>query len=233
MAGSKNKAIATSAMTPEQAFAAEAELAITTALQAMTPAELAKLKVMQALSPAVTATCVVGAFSSVGTLDNQTLVDQLVKDCFDGRDNDMKRAESMLVAQAYSLNAIFTKLALKAGHAEYMSQMEANLRLALKAQSQCRSTLETLAAIKNPPIFAKQANISHGHQQVNNGTFGTSTPAHTHAGETKNPPTELLEHDDGQWLDTGTTAAASGSHQAVEAVGAIHRPTQRQRQGNG
>lgn len=34
-----------------------------------------------------------------------------------------------------------------------------------KAQSQCRATLETLAAIKNPPvIYAKQANISNGPQ---------------------------------------------------------------------
>jgi len=44
------------------------------------------------------------------------------------------------------------------------------LRLALKAQGQCRATLETLAAIKNPPVvFARQANIAHGPQQVNNG----------------------------------------------------------------
>ena len=46
-------------------------------------------------------------------------------------------------------------------------------KLALKAQSQCRATLETLAAIKNPPvIFVKQAN---GHQQVNNGVAASHT----------------------------------------------------------
>ena len=44
-------------------------------------------------------------------------------------------------------------------------------RQALKAQAQCRATLEALAEIKNPrPVaFVKQANISGGHQQVNNG----------------------------------------------------------------
>jgi len=43
--------------------------------------------------------------------------------------------------------------------------------MALKAQGQCRTTLETLAAIKNPPVlFAKRANIAHGPQHVNNGT---------------------------------------------------------------
>lgn len=43
--------------------------------------------------------------------------------------------------------------------------------MALKAQAQCRATLEALAEIKNPrPVaFVKQANISGEHQQVNNG----------------------------------------------------------------
>jgi hypothetical protein len=51
-----------------------------------------------------------------------------------------------------------------------MKNCEIYLRLALKAQNQCRMTLETLATIKNPPaVFAKQANIAHGPQQVNNG----------------------------------------------------------------
>ena len=44
------------------------------------------------------------------------------------------------------------------------------MRLAFKAQSQCRATIETLALVKNPPAvaFVKQANIAAGHQQVNN-----------------------------------------------------------------
>ena len=51
-----------------------------------------------------------------------------------------------------------------------MSNFEGFMRMALRAQSQCRTTLETLSAIKNPPIvYAKQANIAQGHQQVNNG----------------------------------------------------------------
>jgi hypothetical protein len=44
------------------------------------------------------------------------------------------------------------------------------MRLALKAQSQCRATLETAAAMKNsqPVAFVRQANVAHGPQQVNN-----------------------------------------------------------------
>ena len=46
---------------------------------------------------------------------------------------------------------------------------KAYLGLALKAQGQCRMTLETLGNIVNPPaVFAKQANFTTGPQQVNN-----------------------------------------------------------------
>ena len=44
------------------------------------------------------------------------------------------------------------------------------MKLALKAQSQCRSTWEVVSAIQNPPIagYVSQANIAQN-QQVNNG----------------------------------------------------------------
>ncbi len=65
----------------------------------------------------------------------------------------------------------FMNLSRRAAHQKSLSQLEVNLRLALKAQAQCVRTLEVLAAIKNPPnvAFVKQATIAHGHQQVNNG----------------------------------------------------------------
>ena len=77
-------------------------------------------------------------------------------------------AERILMSQAQSLNAVFCDMAKRANRQEYVANMDKLLRLALKAQSQCRATLETLANIKNPPIvFAKHANIAH-HQQINN-----------------------------------------------------------------
>jgi hypothetical protein len=76
----------------------------------------------------------------------------------------------MLMIQAHTLDAIFNNLAQRAASAKLLSQLEQYMRLALKAQSQCRATLESLAAIKNPPIvYAKQANIANGPQQINNG----------------------------------------------------------------
>jgi hypothetical protein len=87
-------------------------------------------------------------------------------------DKDMKRAERMLYAQAYALQSIFTNLAIRATKQEYMKHWEAYLRMALKAQNQCRMAIETLAAVKTQPVvFARQANINNGgQQQVNNGT---------------------------------------------------------------
>jgi hypothetical protein len=137
------------------------------------------------------------------------------------KDGDLARVEAMLGGQATALNTMFAELARRGAlnMGEYIGAAETYLKLALKAQSQCRATLETLAAIKSPPIFAKQANIAHGPQQVNNEAAGI-----TRVQENNNPPTELLGHGHEQRLDTGTTAAAIGSDQVMAAVEAIHRP---------
>lgn len=96
---------------------------------------------------------------------------------------NLNEMEATLTAQAVSLNAMFTELARRAAlnMGTHMQATESYMRLALKAQSQCARTIEVLAAIKNPPVvFAKQANISHGHQQVNNSNSLTNTLAPTH-----------------------------------------------------
>ena len=150
---------------------------------------------------------------------------------------DLSATVTMLTAQAAALNAMFGELA-RAGQANMFKApdyAERMLRLALKAQGQSRATLETIAAIKNPPVvFARQANINNGgQQQVNN---GTPTPvseqyaqAGAHAQETDSRPNELLEeltHGSTQ-LDTRATAAAGRTHPSLEPVGAINRPAQR------
>lgn len=93
-------------------------------------------------------------------------------------DTPLLLAERILMSQAQSLNAVFCDMAKRANRQEYVANMDKLLRLALKAQSQCRATLETLSNIKNPPvIFAKHANIAHNqqinNQQVNNSPQGT------------------------------------------------------------
>ena len=90
------------------------------------------------------------------------------------------------------------------------------MRLALKAQAQCARTAEILAAIKNPPIvYAKQANIAAGHQQINNGN--QSIP-HAPARKTKNSSNELLSEDNHAALDTGRAIETGRINQEVAAV---------------
>lgn len=87
------------------------------------------------------------------------------------QEGDLSQAEAMLIAQATSLNAIFHELARRGAlnMGEYLNAAETYLRLAMKAQSQCRTTLQTLAEIKNPPVvYARQANVTTGPQQINN-----------------------------------------------------------------
>jgi hypothetical protein len=153
---------------------------------------------------------------------------------------DLAAAERMLFAQAVSLNAISAELARRAflNMGEHLPAMESYMRLSLKAQAQCRVTVEALAEIKNPrPVaFVKQANISNGPQQVNNGVQAgavtaneTSTRTGAHAGETQMAQSKLLEASDVERLDTGTQSAAGAAHQDVETVGVFNRPDDRGR----
>jgi hypothetical protein len=85
---------------------------------------------------------------------------------------DLSRAESLLMNQADALQSLFVGLVERSFKQEYLVHMEGFMRLALKAQSQCRATLETLVNIKNPPlVYAHQANVTTGPQQVNNGVW--------------------------------------------------------------
>lgn len=167
-----------------------------------------------------------------GTMGEQPItesLDALMAQIIEVRSGNLQSAERTLVAQANTLDAIFNELARRSAlnMGEYINAAERYMRLALKAQSQCRATLETLAAIKNPPvIYAKQANISNGPQQVNNGAM----PAFASV-ENVIEPNKLLEHEHGQRLDTGTTSAAIGANPSMATVGTIDRTEVGRREG--
>jgi len=154
-------------------------------------------------------------------LDLRGLFDELVDQAKEVSDGNLKRAEEMLTVQAHTLDAIFNNLAQRAINAEYVDSLDRYLRLALKAQSQCRATLETLAAIKNPaPVaFVKQANFANGPQQVNNGVGANAS----RAGISENQPNKVLEHQHGERLDLGTASATGGTDSPMETVGAVNR----------
>jgi hypothetical protein len=178
--------------------------------------ETAKRLAKLAILPSTNAAAVIGEYGKVfGDPDLSDIVEELVDSIDSINDGNMKRCEGMLITQAHALQSIFTNLSRRALNQEYMKNLEAFLRLALKAQSQCRQTLETLSTLKNPPVvYAKQANISNGPQQVNN---GAPAPA-THAEKINNQPNELLEVINGERMDSGTTQEAIRSHTAMAAV---------------
>jgi hypothetical protein len=159
----------------------------------------------------------------VGEADLGGLIEDLDKRIDKITAGDMSSVEAMLFGQAKVLETMFTSLARRAANNDGLKQFQVNLTLALKAQAQCRSTLEALAEIKNPrPVqFVKQANMTTGPQQVNNGYAGT--PSHSGiqsgAGNIQSEQNKLLEADNGNYLDTRAQGAASRVNQTVEAMG--------------
>ena len=132
---------------------------------------------------------------------------------------DLKRPEALLLTQAFTLDAIFINLSSRAAqNSNQLEHLDRLLRLAFKAQSQCRATLETLANIKNPPlVLARQANITSGPQQVNNGI--AASPVR----EIDNQPSKLLESEHAQRLDTRTACSAGSLDPELATLGKVHR----------
>lgn len=161
------------------------------------------------------------ARGSTGTVDLDKLVEVMTANAERVKTGDMRDVEAILVSQATVLNGLFTDLVRRSAanySGNYFEAGERYLKMAYKAQNQCRMTLETLSTIKNPPtIIARQANIAHGPQQVNNGQTSA-----TRAGEKENAPNELLEAPHEQPLDTGTTSAAGESDTSMEALAILN-----------
>ena len=138
--------------------------------------------------------------------------------------NELRDVEATLSSQAILLNTMFGELTCRAafnlnGGVGFKTETELYLKMALKVQNQCRMTLETLSTIKNPPaIYAKQANISNGPQQVNNGTAACE-----HEANSANPPNKLLELDNDKAMDIRTAGQTIGGNTELEAVAKLNR----------
>ena len=167
---------------------------------------------------------------SVGEPDFTALANKISEQTDAMHSGDMKGIESMLFAQALTLQATFTALsrraALNAG--THMAATDTYLRLALRAQGQCRATLETLANIKNPrPVaFVKQANIANGPQQINNGGNEANNPVVRAREENEKTQNELLTDTratHGKPLDTRAKSKAGRSNPRMATVETGHR----------
>lgn len=157
----------------------------------------------------------------LGELDFVGAVSRLVEEGKRIQNGNLVYIERMLLIQAQTLDTIFNNLACRASLTDSIYSLESLMRLALKAQSQCRATLESLANIKNPPqvAFVKQANIGHN-QQVNN---NVTAEVALRAEEIKKPQTQLMEEEvNDKRLDIGTKVKASNFDKELAPVGEIN-----------
>lgn len=129
-------------------------------------------------------------------------VDHVLKLGDDAEAGDLALASRLLLSQAITLDAMFTELARRAAinMGEYMDASEKYGRLALKAQSNCRATLDALAKLHQP----REQTVRHVH--VNEG--GQAVVAdhfHHHPGGAQNEKSVEQSH------ATGVRAIGSGA----------------------
>ena len=122
------------------------------------PISVARMKEIaaQAVDPCVTSSMVVSAFwqeARVSEIDPKAGYDAIRDEADAVRDGVMTSAQATLVGQALALNAIFAELARRGAAALNRpgNAAEKYLRLAMKAQSQCRATLNVLSDFAEGP----------------------------------------------------------------------------------
>jgi hypothetical protein len=175
----------------------------------ITSAELAAYRVIGMMQPK----------NLADEIDTPTMLATLRDQAAAVQGGDLAHAEAMLVNQASALQSLFVRLTERAMEQGHMPNLEGFMRMALRAQSQCRATLETLATIKNPPIvYAKQANVTTGPQQVNNGI-----PASTRAREIETEQSQLSGGTHELLPDTRASGLESRANPALETLGEIDR----------
>lgn len=127
--------------------------------------KLAKLGLSSEFKAAVTA----HAYAPlIGDQDLATVFQQIGEVSTRSVKEGSKDLEFMLTSQAIALDSIFNRLAItaQANIGKHPKVVDTYLRLALKAQSQCRATAEALAALKSPRQYISQTNVA-GAMQIN------------------------------------------------------------------
>lgn len=119
-------------------------------------------------------------------------------------EGDLTMASKMLAAQAVALDSMFAELARRSAMnmGDYINAAERYGRLALKAQSNCRTTLEALAKLHQP----REQTVRHVH--VNEGGQAViADQFHNHTGASENA--ESTEQSDATCPAGGSTALPS------------------------
>ena len=189
---------------------------------------------LQVIDPAFNAVLAIDAFMPKHRLDPLKAMQIIRANMSRAKKGDLSALEGMLVAQASALDCIFGALASRAGDASTPEFADKWLNLAFKAQAQSRASIQGVIDLKHPrqQTFVRQANIAHGHQQVNNvDGFANVEESRARSAGMQPVSNELLVEnaDGGKTLDFGTTAASVSCDRTLEAVGESQRPPNRRR----
>lgn len=146
-----------------------------------------------AINPTAQSLGTVQQFSkhNMGEQDTTALFEALIDQTKAGKNGDLSQMRAMLTGQAFALNAIFSELARRAGNnmGEYLQATQLYMRLALKAQAQCRSTIEALDRLTNGHVqTVKHVHVSEGGQAVIADEF------HHHTGGNGNGQSDKQPH---------------------------------------
>ena len=188
------------------------------------------------LDPALACGHVAATFAGPGLAHWQTITAANAADALEQtievvRSGDLAALEGMLVAQAFALQAVFVDCATRARAQTSREASGTLMQAAMKAQAQCRATVQTIGELKNPRQVAfirQQTNVATagGQQQVNNATATPSALAHTPAREKDlGAPNELLLESENASpiLEPRATRRASRSDSPMATVGVVNR----------
>ena len=185
----------------------------------------------QLLSPAMSAVRTINAAERDtqwgAGLDAQGAMDELRRIGDRVNAGDLSRPERMLITQAVTLEVLFTRLTERAIAQTDLPQVEAFMRLGLKAQAQSRLAIEALATLKHgPAILARnaQVNVAHGSQQVNNAVADNTGQIQADAASaaiSETTPNGLLTHEQG--LDARAATQAGASDRVLAPLGTLDR----------
>lgn len=134
-----------------------------------------------ATRPSVNSAAVMAVFSApFGDLETPEVEKEIRNQIAAIKGGDMSNVEAMLYGQAIALQTIFVAESRRAQVQDRLPVFQAHFNLALRAQAQCRSTLEALAELKAPraTTFVQQQNNAN-QQLVNNGVAAVTMSSET------------------------------------------------------
>ena len=198
---------------------------------AIKPPDISKAERIK--DPALLGACVVNTYNRINKGNGQApdlkeTMQAIMADIAKVNRGDLSDIEAMLTGQAVMLQGMFAEMALRAAEQTQLKHYQAFFNMAMKAQAQSRSTIQALVELKYPRqvVITKQANISNGHQQVNNGEFQDQYACvRGRAREIPIESNELLEAGNdttGERLDTRAAQGAIREDPAMATVAAQH-----------